>query len=350
MASFLMVKSRSFVDAMEISMTNILQSVSEDTTHLDMCRICNQGNADIPIFDDTSHINISEEVMHITGVFMHKVDKYSKYICENCFNLLKGSIFFRELCLRNNQNCLKKLSNREEHIMKTDGEQVFEQEIPPNRCDDEVDTWLCSSCNKEFLDMISYDIHCTECNKNNENAELNFKVEKNERALCEVCGKTIACVGQLTLHLKSHSNNFPYLCDNCPYRGRTVELLKVHKRIHLKVKPFKCTQCPQRTTTHGNLRKHMDRRHSNIQYKCPYCEKITSSKHDLTKHIEDMHLNQEPFPCDICCKTFKIRHYLRKHLRKVHKIKTGHPRGRIPDYLRYQNEEGNKDKINADVI
>lgn len=346
MASFVMLKSRSFVDAMERSMTNILQSISEDKIHSDVCRICNQGNADIPIFDNTSNINISEEVMHITGVFMLDIDKYSKYICENCFNLLKGSIFFRELCLRNNQNCLKKLSNREEQNIKTDGDQVFEQGTPANHCDDEVDTWLCSSCNKEFLDQISYDMHWTECNKNDENAELNFKVEKNETALCDVCGKTMACVEQLTLHLKSHSQT--NLTGNCPYRRITVALLGEHKIINLKVYP-KRTQCPQKTTTHGNLKKHMDRQHSNIQYKCPYCEKITSSKHDHTKHIEDMHLNQEAFSCDICCKTFKIRYYLLKHLRRVHKIKTEHLRGCKPNYLRYHNEEQNKDEVKADV-
>ncbi|XP_047505112.1 zinc finger protein 723-like isoform X1 [Pieris napi] len=336
MTSLLFLKSVLFANATQ-KKKKVNKVISKRKKSYEHCRICNKMRADIQIFDNSNKINISEEVEKISGVMISKFDDHSKHICQNCYQLLKSCILFREMCQKNNKRLEVEVSIKTEQIACNEKESfptTCEEEdvyIPsPANSDDELDLWQCSTCNKQFLNAKLFNLHVRQC-KNVNGEKKTF--------LCDICGKVTKTKANLLNHKSTHVNVFPFKCDVCPYRGRTVDLLRVHKRSHLKDKPYKCTQCPKATTTSSNLAKHIQHVHSKIRpHKCSYCEKAFSTKHCMNKHIKDIHLRQGTAECDICFKKFNTKKILQGHRHKVHKIK-GERHGRLPSYLQCQTEE-----------
>ncbi|CAK1547281.1 unnamed protein product [Leptosia nina] len=324
MSAVIFLKSVLFPSAVKKKKKTITQPKKENTNSPEMCRICNQITGEIKIFDKKNHINIKEEIRKISGVIISKYDKYSKYICQNCLDLLQSCIIFREMCQTNNKHCLKDVSIKKEYVCPDDNKKDLHAEIvscynipSPNYSDDNFDNWVCSKCNKDFLDETLLKMHdCTSLNSEP------LKVERNSIFLCDICGKTAKSNANLLVHI-----------------GRTMDLLRVHKRTHLTDKPFKCPQCPKTTTTSSNLRKHINRIHTKTRpHKCSYCEKAFSSKPCVNKHIKEIHLRQGTVECEICNKKFNTKKILQGHRNKIHKIK-GIRHGRIPSYLQCQTDE-----------
>ncbi|CAH2037286.1 unnamed protein product, partial [Iphiclides podalirius] len=218
----------------------------------------------------------------------------------------------------------------------------------PTFSEDNSEIWGCTTCSKEFYDLVSYNNHLVKCNiQVTEIQKQNGAVDK-KTFLCDICGKTARSNANLLVHMGIHENVFPFKCDSCPYQGRTMDLLKVHKRSHLIDKPYKCTHCPKATTTSSNLAKHMRHVHStNRPYKCTYCEKAFSYQHDMKRHVKDIHLRQGTVECDVCFKKFNTKKILQGHRWKIHKIK-GERHGRLPSYLQCQVDEPNGNAPNCD--
>ncbi|CAK1547279.1 unnamed protein product [Leptosia nina] len=330
MSAVIFLKSVLFATAMRQKKKRITQSKSQNT---EKCRICNKNTGEIKIFDKKNHINIQEEINKISGVIINIYDKYSKYICPSCLELLQRCIIFREMCQANNKHSLKDVL-----VKKEKGKQPIEKvncyDIPsPNYSDDNLDNWVCSKCNKDFLDQALLNIHdCTSLNSEP------LKLERNSIFLCDICGKTAKSKASLLVHMTTHENIFPFKCDACPYKGRTMDLLRVHRRTHLTDKPYKCPQCPKTTTTASNLSRHINRIHTKTRpHKCTYCEKAFPSKTCVNKHIEEIHLRQATVECEICNKKFNTKKILQRHRRKIHKIKDVR-HGRLPAYLQCQTE------------
>ena len=49
--------------------------------------------------------------------------------------------------------------------------------------------------------------------------------------------------GNLTKHMRIHTNEKPYECDVCEKRFRHSGDLKYHMRIHTNEKPYECDVC-----------------------------------------------------------------------------------------------------------
>ncbi|CAH0393875.1 unnamed protein product [Bemisia tabaci] len=80
-----------------------------------------------------------------------------------------------------------------------------------------------------------------------------------EEAICDVCGKALSTVGNLTVHKLIHKAPIfdkPFPCEYCDKRFRHNSSLKEHIRIHTGEKPHGCDMCGQSFRARATLAKH----------------------------------------------------------------------------------------------
>jgi len=65
---------------------------------------------------------------------------------------------------------------------------------------------------------------------------------------CQICPYRSKDSSQLTVHLRSHTGDSPFVCpyESCSTSFKTNSDLKRHIRIHTGEKPFKCPYCNYR--------------------------------------------------------------------------------------------------------
>ena len=68
---------------------------------------------------------------------------------------------------------------------------------------------------------------------------------------CQICPYASRNSSQLTVHLRTHTGDAPYVCTLCNYRSKINSDLKRHMRIHTGEKPFKCEFCDFRCSIKG---------------------------------------------------------------------------------------------------
>ncbi|KAJ0177299.1 hypothetical protein K1T71_007308 [Dendrolimus kikuchii] len=346
MTSLFILKSMLFNKAFEKSKKKKKHKIHKAYLSNDIntsCRICNVQNGNVPIFDNDYIPNIPEEIHNFSGVSIEKTDRLSKYMCEDCLDLLNSCITFREMCQMTNKNMIEFAdidpSKKDMDYIEQDDRFSDNSYNIPSPIFQDQEFIICEICKDSFHSMKAYNKHG--CKK----SEPKIPQPKN-KYLCDICGKTAFSNANLLVHMGTHENVFPFKCDACPYQGRTLDLLKVHKRTHMADKPYKCTQCPKATSTSSNLMKHMRHVHSNTRpFKCSYCDKAFSYQHDVNRHQKDTHLRQGTVECDICYKKFNTKKILQGHQRKIHKIK-GDRLGRLPSYLQYQQMGEPNDTMN----
>ena len=107
-------------------------------------------------------------------------------------------------------------------------------------------------------------------------------------AKCTVCGKSFSSTGNLSRHMRTHSDVRPFPCPHCPKRFRQNAHLKKHVRTHTGEKPFECEYCGRKFT-----------------------QKVT-----LIGHVRAKHTKEKPFGCQICDKRFPTRNHLRAHVKR----------------------------------
>ena len=168
-------------------------------------------------------------------------------------------------------------------------------------CEGTIKSFSCTRCEMSFTSMEELISHC----------------EKHKTAAtyqCHVCEKCFAHKGNLTVHLRIHSD--PFKCDVCDKRFKHKRNLKTHLRMHIEERPFQCDVCGKRFKQKYSSTRHQ-RIHSEEQpFKCGVCDLRFLWKGTLTRHLK-MHSEERPFECDVCDKRFILKSSLTVHL-KIH--------------------------------
>ena len=179
---------------------------------------------------------------------------------------------------------------------------------------------------------------------------------------CNMCSKKYEYKGDLTKHMRSHSDNRPYLCcyENCEKAFKRKDTLSKHQDIHAaaghalknstldeedieeilqwldptlralihtprsKEFPFSCKYCDMKEFQSAYIcLNHIKQKHPEIDcpithaYQCSHCNRTFEKKGPLSRHILS-HSGYKPYVCDIdnCNRGFNRKDKLREHQKR----------------------------------
>ncbi|KAB0803169.1 hypothetical protein PPYR_00139 [Photinus pyralis] len=139
---------------------------------------------------------------------------------------------------------------------------------------------------------------------------------------CTICGKRFFS-DKLVLHMRSHTNERPFLCEQCPARFIALANLKRHLVSHTGEKPYICEVCGKGFTQNSSRQTHMEGHNQTSTYVCEICG-VTLNSSSYRNHKSKYHReattpieSNEKFPCDQCNTVFSKSQSLTRHY-KVH--------------------------------
>lgn len=146
------------------------------------------------------------------------------------------------------------------------------------------------------------------------------------------CEKTFNRPCRLAEHIRSHTNERPYVCQEpgCDKSFRRDTHLTRHiKQAHSDERDYPCTWegCDKKFATAQRLKRHIETHES--KFYCtgyPPCNEWFRKHNTLQAHIDSVHQNKKPYPCSHtdqktgqrCTSSYDTANSLRLHVIRVH--------------------------------
>lgn len=169
--------------------------------------------------------------------------------------------------------------------------------------------YSCAECKEMFSSKRNLSAHKRMHMKHNGPSEL----------VCEYCSRKFLQRHRLLAHLRSHTNEKPFICENCGQGFRIKESLKNHQLKHNPPR-FCCFTCGKKFYCQSNLTVHKKTHLTDTRLICDLCGKILSSKLILESHVRS-HQGEKPYQCTVCGKCYSSTNALRCH-KYSHSAKT----------------------------
>ncbi|KAI5632285.1 zinc-finger associated domain (zf-AD) domain-containing protein [Phthorimaea operculella] len=177
-------------------------------------------------------------------------------------------------------------------------------------------------------------LECSVCSVGgfqNESALRYHKQRFHTNFICDYCNKGFQKKQAMALHIRTaHLGERPYTCRHSGC-GRTFKHLSghlSHLRTHSDERPFICDHCSFAFKSKQMMEKHISTIHlGERRYSCPRagCGRAFKQHHHLVNHLRS-HSDEKSFSCDSCPKIFKYSASLYEHRKIVHEGKPGRKR------------------------
>ncbi|KAG7225582.1 hypothetical protein INR49_004988 [Caranx melampygus] len=211
--------------------------------------------------------------------------------------------------------------------------------------------YKCSFCEKKFKNPYVLKRHQKEICKSRELKKPKRRESQRpnpqppsegltEGKICPICSRILPCTADIAKHLRSHSEERPFICITCEKGFKYKDTLKKHQIIHghegireeqsktveqilaeadtrscddtsvLDKKdgnPDVPTEAPEESTA-APVQKVVKKAHK----VCPVCSRTFDSVKTLNRHIQ-CHTDDRPYHCVHCKRRFKHMHGLKRH-------------------------------------
>lgn len=161
--------------------------------------------------------------------------------------------------------------------------------------------YSCAECKEMFSSKKNLSAH----------KRVHLKPKDLSELVCEYCGRQFLQKYKLLVHLRSHTNEKPFMCEHCGQGFRIKEGLKNHRLKH-NPPSFSCLVCNKRFYCQSSLTVHKKTHLTDSRLICDLCGKILSSKFILESHVRS-HLGEKPYQCTVCGKCYSSANALRCH-------------------------------------
>ncbi|XP_023126333.2 zinc finger protein 420-like isoform X2 [Amphiprion ocellaris] len=207
--------------------------------------------------------------------------------------------------------------------------------------------YKCSFCEKKFKNPYVLKRHQKEICKSREQKKPKRKETQRSNPLppteslmegkvCPICSRILPCTADIAKHLRSHSEERPFICITCEKGFKYKDTLKKHQIIHghegIREEQSKTLEQILAEAETGGDPDGLEKQQSNpdapadasvespsvqkVTKKalkvCPVCSRAFDSIKTLNRHIQ-CHTDDRPYHCVHCKKRFKHMHGLKRH-------------------------------------